>query len=73
MNRTSGSFLLDQSRMASSNWKLVFVRGRIQSKTSAQQENRPRKWLTINSPDKNHAYSIVKNIQVPIPLFGRYV
>lgn len=35
--------------------------------------NGPRKWLTIKSPHKNHVYSIVKNIQVPIPLFRRYV
>jgi len=51
----------------------VFILGRIQSKTSAPQENEPRKWLTINSSDKNHVYSIVKNIQVLIPLFCRYV
>jgi hypothetical protein len=72
MSNTSVSFVLDQSPMASETGALVFIRG-IRSKTSAPQETNLANAQPLIHADKNHAYSILKNVQVPISLFSRYV
>jgi hypothetical protein len=72
MSSTSGSFLLDQSPIAAETGALVFIGG-IQSKASAPQETNLANAQPLIHADKNYAYSIVKNIQVHISLFRRYV
>jgi hypothetical protein len=72
MSSTSGSFLLDQSPIAAETGSLGIYWWNSKQGLCATETNLANAQPLIHA-DKNYAYSIVKNIQVHISLFRRYV